>query len=111
MGNYGVFSVSSASSVVKNILLTIPAVYQKHCGTLSTYNYKSIGERIRIREKGMQLAPKHHHKGGDWVNSDSYQGILPLDQPDSYLLGNFETSLFILVNATGESRNRGHRIT
>ena len=30
MGNYGVFSVSSASSVVKNILLIISVVYQKH---------------------------------------------------------------------------------
>jgi len=34
MGNYGVFSVSSASSVVKNILLIIPAAYQKHCDAL-----------------------------------------------------------------------------
>jgi len=31
MGNYGVFSVSSASSVVKNILLIVSATYQKHC--------------------------------------------------------------------------------
>jgi hypothetical protein len=33
-GIYGVFSVSSASSVVKNILLIIPAAYQKHCNAL-----------------------------------------------------------------------------
>jgi hypothetical protein len=35
MGNYGVFSVSSASSVVKNILLIVSAAYQKHCDALS----------------------------------------------------------------------------
>ena len=29
MGNYGVSSVSSASSVVRNILLIVPAAYQK----------------------------------------------------------------------------------
>ncbi len=34
MGNYGVFSVSSASSVVKNILLIVSPTYQKHCDTL-----------------------------------------------------------------------------
>jgi hypothetical protein len=33
MGNYGVFSVSSASSVVKNILLIVSVTYQKHCDT------------------------------------------------------------------------------
>jgi hypothetical protein len=34
MGNYGVFSVSSASSVVKNILLIVSVTYQKHCDAL-----------------------------------------------------------------------------
>ena len=34
MDNYGVFSVSSASSLVKNILLIISVVYQKHCCAL-----------------------------------------------------------------------------
>jgi hypothetical protein len=36
MGNYRVFSVSSASSVVENILLIFPAAYQKHCDALGS---------------------------------------------------------------------------
>jgi len=40
--NYGVFSVSSASSVVKNILLTIPAAYQKHSDSLGYWLWGSL---------------------------------------------------------------------
>jgi hypothetical protein len=45
MGNYGVFSVSSASSVVKNILLIVSAAYQKHCDALQEGRFTCYAER------------------------------------------------------------------